>query len=87
MEVAIGPVGDEELVFLEVALGAPDDLTVLDGEQGGIRRQHPAGEVFAVEERLEVVVCLLRGGEQAEEGGQGHERRGRHCLSVSVVRR
>ena len=32
-EVAVGLVGDEELVLLELAVGPADDLAVLDGEE------------------------------------------------------
>ena len=59
LEIAGGAVPDEEGVLL--AVGLPDDRPVLDRPE--FRIAFPAGEVLAVEERLELV-GVQRSGER-----------------------
>src|SRR5439155_555891 len=70
-EVRVGLVGHEELVLLEVPLGPPDDLAVLDGEQVLVVGGDPPRQVLAVEQGLEVALLGGRHGVgQRQAGGQ-----------------
>ena len=78
-EVAVGLVGDEELVLLELAVGSADDHAVLDGEKGLVVGRHPAVEILAVEERLEAVVRRPQGRGEGGEEEQGEPEGSGEC--------
>ena len=72
-EIAIGLLGGQELVLLEVALGPADDLAVLDGEERLVVGRDPAREVLAVEQALGLARLLPRAGRR-RRGREGPAR-------------
>src|SRR5262249_27228874 len=81
-EVAVGLLRGQELVLLQLPLGPPDDLAILDGEQRLVLRRDPTREVLAVEQRAKAAgLGLLTEGARPKRpgrkagGAKEHQRR------------